>query len=234
MFASATRQYSRRQQKWYRQDQRFLFVCIRRQQQQRRRAGHQSPRSSPKSSPKSSPSSSGAGAASSPYEAVRDEVLHWARAPRDEYSGCLQRQIELGASYSKLLSHKKHIPSWYTIEDETTREVMCRLVASGALTLPKYHDDPNKVAAWAASLCDRSQGVTPDDFLDARSDHWTATGGAALRRHVMACRLFIHLSLPVVLSRCCLFVCRVRHSRDGAEPDRRQHARVPQLSAQHQ
>lgn len=165
-FAAATRQYSRRQQKWYRQDHRFLFVCIRRQQ--RRRGGQQSPRSSPKSSFSSS--------LLNPYEAVREEVLHWARMPRDEYLGCLQRQVELGASYSKLLSHKKHIPSWYTIEDANTREVMCRLVASGALTLPKYHDDPNKVAAWATSLCDRSQGVTPDDFRDSPSDNWTATG----------------------------------------------------------
>jgi hypothetical protein len=79
-FTTATRNYSKQQLKWFRQDNRCLWLEIFR---------HRENIADP-------------GVVISPYRQVADEVLHWFQLPRQEYDAMIKDQIRTSAVVTEL------------------------------------------------------------------------------------------------------------------------------------
>ncbi len=174
-FATATRNFAKRQISWYRKDPLFLFLRISRQQWERPVVQKKNTKKLPSHAPRSRSASREVDLA--PYEKVSAELLHWASLPRAQYDQFVGEQKSNAAVYCDLMS-RKHLPLSYRVESDLARRVLCRMVAGGLLRMPdnQWTSDTGSTDSWVASIRDPSQGVTPNDIALEPPAEWSAQG----------------------------------------------------------
>lgn len=115
-FATATRNYARKQHNWYRRDKEFLFLTMNR---------------------------SAAVTATStldPYETVAQEIMHWIELPREEFDDHRQQQSTIGKIISTLVKQKK-IALDYEPKSTQERDIILELINMGLLRVTANDSD---------------------------------------------------------------------------------------------
>lgn len=140
-FASATRNYAKRQLQWYRKDSCFLWLKIDR------------------------PDPLSHSSDTAPYTQIAREILHWCTLPQSNFRQTIKQQKERGTAASALRFRKYHGHRMIIRNDEAEWLALAALVENGELQRPKLHDEmsPEEVAdSWVSRLALWMEGTKPE------------------------------------------------------------------------
>lgn len=154
-FATATRNYARRQINWYRRDQKFLFLQINRERST---------------------------SAKEPYLKIVDELLHYTLADRVDYEMTLSRQIQYAKYYQQLIE-KKRLPNQH-IEASHPSESNGTIHDRNSSSYYPFQDDiEHRVASYISQRSDwKDRKIYYPDVNEhtngfySNTSPWTAEG----------------------------------------------------------
>lgn len=158
-FATATRQYSKRQLKWYRQDENFLWLEIFRSQQVGN-AFDLSQKNATNGVVNGACVHEGSEERSTvaetdkyaPYRRVKDEILHWLAKDRATFEKVKADQIKCGHSVSAYRDQKRKVP-FPSCADVYQLAVTQALLKAGELKVP---------SSWTST----PDGASPSDQIE--------------------------------------------------------------------
>lgn len=152
-FATVTRNYAKRQMKWFRVETDVLFLRNRR-----------------------TDVDSGA----LDVGAVVNELMHWIEVPEAEYKDQLSKQLNRTKAMHLIRSMRK-IPVEFAIADDDHRLVLATLLYEKNLQRAPPEMRPEDTPRWMAELFDPRLGVTPND-IGTMEAKWTADGECSSSR----------------------------------------------------
>jgi tRNA dimethylallyltransferase len=156
-FATSTRNYARRQHNWYRKDNNFMFLKIRRDDMMSSNSNSKHNKVSGKKRKHSTHDQKSAAIPAKdknkPYADIAKEVLHWLTVSRGEYDHALSQQIECANLYNIYAQSKKLPPTTNHSSNSIEMRVLNyvrkqRLIKGGNLTVD--NDTLTSDKSWSA------------------------------------------------------------------------------------
>jgi len=148
-FATATRNYAKRQLGWYRNDKSFLWIKIRRLDPDTNElAGGGSGSSS-----SSSDSADRVTGAVEPYVKVSQEIIHWCGVTQSSYNQAIKHQLHRAAAVAAIRArvHQGHRMNLRPNQHDWI--ALAALVHAGELRPPQRHPNPGEQAqSWIAGF----------------------------------------------------------------------------------